>query len=67
MSHHEHHDCSHTVSYCKRCDTCYCTQCRREWGRFYANTWTYYPTTTTGTGTATIGNVTTMGECNHGR
>ena len=39
---HDHCHCSHTLRFCERCDSVYCTKCNREWGSH--SNWRYnYP------------------------
>lgn len=43
MNNHEHKECEHlgSISYCKKCDVCYCTECGKEWSGTWGNiTWT---------------------------
>ena len=77
---HAHHHCTHTVTYCAKCNVCYCTKCGQEWGRpAWHFTYPYYQTTpygltsplTTGSATWTLGAASTTdattsgGPCTH--
>ena len=74
---HAHHHCTHTVTYCAKCNVCYCTQCGQEWGRPawhysypYAThtvpSWPWGSTTAGSTFDPTLYQVTTSGgTCTH--